>query len=375
MSELDNVAPYASQLKKQTAPSTMQKINIQSELGTEVPVVPVPVIPPIVENPLPPKEVIVPPVVETEKPKAPDKAKSVLSSLDSLTDLDEKVTPVEPEKPKTKEANFREVTRLREEAESRVKDLQAQLDSINEVHNKRIAELEQSLEQTAFEKSPKFKSKYQAPLDAAMDRLKSFATELGEDPSIAQQAMSLKGRERMLFIDEKFGGGAASAEMLRLVNETELHNANLNQALANYKETKVEITNADKQSAEQEHKQIMKTFDSTVEQLSTRLSYFKQVDGDTEHNSEVESRIEHAKAIITGEAPQEDIMLAPFLAVVAKSAIARCNAMAAELQKYKARVKEEGDVSLGIRNGTLGDTKITPGKPQSALEMTRQALG
>jgi len=295
------------------------------------------------------------------------KVKKSDTGLEGLDELGDGPILGEPKKTKDKDTNMGELRRLREEADTRATELQTRLDGIEAEHKKQIEELEGKLEQTAFEKSPKFKQKYQAPYDQAIETLTAFVKDFDEDPSVIQTAMTLKGKERIAFIDDKFGGGAAAAEMLRLVTAADLQNANLTKAITDYKSTKAEIAESEVSSERQDQQQMLKTFDKTVDALSKKLSYFREVDGDDEHNAEVIARVAHAKAIITGEASEEDIMLAPFLSVVCRAAIKRANALAVELQKYKSRLKDENELEPSIHRGTSDvQSRIQKGKPQNA---------
>jgi len=125
-------------------------------------------------------------------------------SLDDL-DLSKDPEPVESKGKKSKEDNIAE---LRKKAEAYEETLKTK-DTEVLTYKEKLEKLEAELERTAFERSPKFKNKYETPYNASIEAASAFAKEIADDASIAEKALSLKGRERLEFIDESFGGGCS----------------------------------------------------------------------------------------------------------------------------------------------------------------------
>ncbi|OBQ44569.1 MAG: hypothetical protein AN484_06700, partial [Aphanizomenon flos-aquae WA102] len=143
----------------------------------------------------------------------------VSNSFDvSDLDLSKDPDPIE-EKPKkkSKEDNIAELRKKAESYEETLKTKDTELSTYRD----KLEKMEAELERTAFEKSPKFLEKYQDPYNASVTSAVEFATEYAADDSIVEKALSLKGRERIDFIDDSFGGGAAAAQFLSLINNAD----------------------------------------------------------------------------------------------------------------------------------------------------------
>ena len=84
----------------------------------------------------------------------------------------------------------------------------------------------------------------------------------------------------------------------------------------------------------------------------------------------VDERIAAAKNILMGTASENDMMVTPFLAVIAKDAVAENAKLKAELAKYKARVAQDTAVSPSPRRGT-SEINETTGKPKGAMDSIR----
>ena len=184
--------------------------------------------------------------------------------------------------------------------------------------------------------------------------------------------LSLKGKERLEYIDEAFGGGAASAQFLSLVNDVDGKLGSLTEAMNNHKETAIKITQEEENQRKANTEKIIRNFDRVAEHLASKTEFFHKGD-DEEANAEVENRIKAAKAIMLGEATENDMMMTPFLAVMAKDAISKLAKVEAELEKYKARAKSDSAVQPRI-NRSSSDDESKSSKPKSALESIRSSL-
>ena len=154
-----------------------------------------------------------------EKP-VESKADSMFDvSLDDEPRATEQPKEVEKPKKKSKEDNLAE---LRKKAESYEIEVKSRDEKLAE-YQKRLDEMQQEFERVAFEKSPAFRENFQAPYEAAKKAAEEFAVMHGEDASIVERALSLKGKERIDFIDEHFSTGAAAAgffEELKAADKT-----------------------------------------------------------------------------------------------------------------------------------------------------------
>jgi hypothetical protein len=305
------------------------------------------------------------PIEDTPKEEA--KVEAPADNLDfSDLDLSKDPEPVE-EKPKkkSKEDNLAE---LRKKAESAEAEIRTRDEKLAE-YQKRAEELEGELERTAFERSPKFREKFQAPYETAIQNATEWANEYASDPALAEKALSLKGRERIEFIDENFGGGAASAQFLSLINDADSKRGALVSAMENHKETSSVLVQEEEKTRQATTDKINKNFDRVAQHLASKSDFFRKGDND-DHNKVVDDRIAAAKHILMGTASENDMMVTPFLAVIAKDAVAENAKLKAELAKYKNRVAQDTAVSPAPRRGT-SDTNETTGKPKGAMDSIR----
>jgi hypothetical protein len=295
---------------------------------------------------------------------------SVSDSFDiSDLDLSKDIEPVEAPKKKTKEENIAE---LRKKAEAYEESLKAK-DTEVLTYREKLEKLEGELERTAFERSPKFKEKYEAPFASSVDNAKAFAKEFAEDEAIAEKALSLKGRERIDFIDESFGGGAAAGQFLSLINDAESKRGALEGALENYRATANEINQAEQQQSIKIVEEVNTNFERMTHHLAQKSDFFRMT-GDDDNDKLVKQRIEAARAIIHGNATQNEMTVAPFLAVIAREAVTENDKLKAELAKYKSRAKEDIAVQPRISKGSSDDDGEVKGKPKSIMESIRSQL-
>jgi hypothetical protein len=307
---------------------------------------------------------------KTKEVKAIEEEK-VTDSFDiSDIDLSKDVEPVEAPKKRSKEENIAE---LRKKAEAYEESLKAK-DAEVLTYREKLEKLEGEIERTNFERSSTFKKNYEAPFVALVDKAKAFAQELGDDASIAEKALSLTGRERIDFIDESFGGGAAAGKFALLLDEADSKREELNYALANSKETAYKVQQAEEEQSLKIVEEVNTNFERMTNHLAKKSDFFKMT-GDDDNDKLVKQRIEAARAIIHGNATQNEMTVAPFLAVIAREAVAENDKLKAELAKYKSRAKEDIAVQPRISKGSSddddGDVK---GKPRSAMEAIRSQL-
>ena len=293
---------------------------------------------------------------KSEAPSSFDLEDGILDEIESMS------APAKPSTPdrSSKEFNFKELRRLREDAETEAKTAREALAPLQA----RLSELEAELEKSAFERTPKFREKFLAPSQAADLAGREFSKEIADDETLFDTAVVLKGRERINFIDEKLGGGAASSEFLRMVNESDAKRSALHSALEKHKETSVQFAQEEAQDEEAGREKTDRNFKSVLSRLAPKLSLYRESD-DSDHNASVQQRVAAARAIIMGDASNEDVMAAPFLAVIAKDTLIENRALKAELQKYKKRAIEDVEAEATMGRGDNGERE-TSKKPESA---------
>jgi len=309
------------------------------------------------------------PIEDEPKEETKKASKANLDKEFDLSDLDLTKEPEavveQPKAKKSKEDNLAELRKKAEAAEFEIKTRDERLAE----YQKRAEALEAELERTAFERSPKFQEKFAAPYQDAITRATEWAKDFAADSSLAEKALSLKGKERIEFIDENFGGGAASAQFLSLINEADSRRGALEQAVLNHRETASVLVQEDEKSRQATTEKINRNFDRVAQHLASKSDFFRKGDDD-DHNAQVDQRIAAAKSIIHATASENDMMVAPFLAVIAKDAVAENAQLKAELAKYKARAAKDAAVAPSVRRGSSDEGEVR-GKPKTAVDSIR----
>jgi hypothetical protein len=310
-------------------------------------------------------------VKEKKAKKVKEEPVEVVDSFDiSDIDLTKDVDPVEAPKKKTKEENIAELRKKAEAYEQSLKEKDTEVLTYRE----KLEKLEAEIESVAFERSSTFKNDYEAPFIALVDKAKAYAQEFADDESIAEKALSLKGRERVDFIDESFGGGAAAGQFAIMLDAADAKREQLNYALENSKETAYKVQQAEQQQSLKIVEEVNTNFERMTNHLAKKSDFFRMT-GDDDNDKLVKQRIEAARAIIHGNATQNEMTVAPFLAVIAREAVAENDKLKAELAKYKSRVKDDIAVQPRISKGSSSDDDgETKGKPRSALDSIRSQL-
>jgi hypothetical protein len=313
---------------------------------------------------------------EGEKPKKKKESVKETSTKDSfdISDLDlTKDSDPVVEAPKTKKSKEDNIAELRKKAEAYELESKSKEEKLSE-YQRKLEEMEATLEKTAFEKSPKFRDKYEQPYNNAINSAMEFAKEMTENPGLAEKALSLKGRERIEFIDDAMGGGAASSQFLSLINKAEEKRESLEGALTDYRATSSMLAKDEELDRAQMNETINRNFDRVAAHLSMKNDFFRMI-GDEEHDMAVKSRINEAKEILNGTAPQDKLAVVPFLAAIATDAVDENKRLKAELEKYKNRAAEDAAVQPRISKGSASsDDGESKGKPRSALDSIRSQL-
>jgi chaperonin cofactor prefoldin len=310
---------------------------------------------------------------KAEKPVKDNNTSAIENEFD-VSDLDLSKDEEIVEKPKVKKSKEDNIAELRKKAETYENEAKTKEAKLAEYQTK-LEELEATLERTSFEKSPRFKNTYQAPYEEAINKAVEFAKTMADDPSIVEKALSLPESERLEFIDDTFGGGSKSAKFQRLLEDAEFKRSDLESALQDHRTTNEMLDQAEVKSREKTMQKINKNFDRMANHLANKLEFFRKGDDDAS-NSLVDKRIAAARNIISGNASENEMLAAPFLAVVAKEAVEKLGKLEAELAKYKARVAEDVSVSPRISRSSSDDneTGSSTRKPKGALEAFKSHL-
>lgn len=310
-------------------------------------------------------------IEDKKEPKKKAVKEEKKSGLLDISDLDETKDPepvAEPKK-KSKEDNIAELRKKAETFELEAKTKEERLAE----YQRKLEEMEGELERTAFERSPRFRDQFQAPFEAAVNKAAAFAEEIGAEQEVTNKALSLKGRERIEYIDTELGGGAAASYFLTLINDAEQKHESLQGALTNYRETSARLAADEQQAHASKLESVSREFDRIANHLNQNSDFFRKGD-DEEQNKIIDQRIEAARSIVMGTASKNDLRIAPFLAVVAKDAVDRLEKAEAELAKYKARAKEDSSVTPRISRSSTDDSDEGHGKPRGGLEAIRNQL-
>jgi len=232
---------------------------------------------------------------------------------------------------------------------------------------KEIAERDELLESTAFEKSRKFQEEFAKPLAKAEAAAKDLISKFTETKGVFDQARAMDGKDRLDFLKEHVGDAAGTvfdrmARMDEIAGERDAalkDRETINKTLASERET-------------QTGTEVLKAFDAQREGISKKLSVFRGENSD--------SLVTQAKSLLTGEASAEDIISAAYLAVAAPHYIAELKASKAENATLKARIAEyEGDKPAvhgrgGDGGGDASSGFIKNGRVMDMAEVLKQQL-
>lgn len=312
------------------------------------------------------------------EPKVEDKReiKSLSQSIESdeAPVVEVKTPAVDEPKEGEKPAAF--IKRLKQERA----DALAQLEQLKSKANQRteatpdeiaalrkeIAERDELLESTAFEKSRKFQEQFAKPLAKAETAAKDLIAKFTETKGVFDQAKALDGKDRLEFLKEHVGDAAGTvfdrmARMDEIAGDRDAalkDRETINKTLATERET-------------QTGTEVLKAFDAQRDDISKKLSVYRGDDSD--------ALVAQAKSLLTGEASDADVISAAYLAVAAPRYIAEVKTLKSENATLKARIKEyEGDKpDIGGRGGDTSDASkgyFKDGIPMSVGEVLKMQL-
>lgn len=292
-----------------------------------------------------------------EPAKEPEPKATRINSLSQSIVSDEAPEP-EPEKheepadePRKDEKPAQFIKRLKQEradALAQIKQLQekqtAKVADPEEIAalRKELAERDQILDETAFERTKKFQEQFKAPIDKAAANAKKMITDFTDAKGVYEKAMALEGRERLDFLKEHCEEGA-SAIFDRMARVDEL-TKDRDEVLKNREEISKTLR-SERESREQS--EFIKQFESKKTDIAKKLSVFRGENAD--------ALFQQAKSLIDSTGDPDDVVSAAYLAVACPHYIQKVVELTKELAVYKARDKEANGDRPKI-NGRGGDT-------------------
>ncbi len=314
--------------------------------------------------------------VEEPPPSKPKTIADAASLSDDAPEPEKKVEVIEPtDEPREGEKPAQFIKRLkaeRDEAKNRAKQFEEQASkkasaSPEEITalRKEIADREALLEETAYERSAKFREQFAKPIEKAATSAKELISKFTETKGVYERAMALDGRERMEFLREHVEDAAAT--VFGQLAQVDALNKDKSEALASREEISKTLSSERENS---ETARILREFDGQRENLSKRLSPLR--------GENAESYWSQARSIIEGSADPETIKVAPVLAVLAPHYIELCKTQAAVIAKLEARIKEDGGDRAHVNGrGSDGAAKkelLTNGRLPSVKQVVGMQL-
>lgn len=314
------------------------------------------------------------------------KQEAVIEKVDtSLLGKIETPKDLKKEAKTTKEDDIRSLKTARDEFKKNWETTQAELEKIKMTFvaperltaaEKRAAEMESRLEIQALADSPKFARDFTEPRIQLIEQGTALTKEvLGED-GVMERAMNLTGKARREFLDEAFANSSPSAlaEVAGLLTSIDTLDRKKAAALSNWKTERDRMSEAERanamREASDERNEILKAFDASRNEVAAKIPGYREIVGDVENNARVEEKFAKARQLLTGEANQRDMAIAPYLAIECADALKREAALAEEnrtlkerLAKYDANQPRVGGNSETRENGNAA--------PQGMLDRIR----
>lgn len=292
--------------------------------------------------------------------------------------------PKKPDKPP--QQSFKELAALRDKAEKQrdeaLKELeQARKTSTDAEAFKTKAEtLEKELEKASLERSPRYRQMYVDKPKELLGQAKDLAKEFEVPESIIDQAASLDGRSRRDFIDQNFTSPSAVSEITQILHSIDDIFKTRNQELEHHK-TSIDKYEKEQQDELAKHgiqsKEVMiQKFEKLLPAVSEKLGSPFTKSGETEHDTSVEENLKMARSLVDGTANEDDVAVAPYLAVAARLYRKQNKSLIDENAKLKARLKQYGDNEpLATHVGGGSESSSSGGKPKGILARANEDFG
>lgn len=259
-------------------------------------------------------------------------------------------------------------------------DLQKQLDALLGERD----HYRNQLEAVAVERSPRFEAAFKPRIEAAMSQAKQAvgAEKSALIESLLQLPESRYRDEQLESILEGIGGmrqgklHLAIAEMDRIRSEREYMSKNGQEV---YKRWATDEQARQAQQKQQHVQQVASVLDAELSDWQRSVDLFKPKDGDAEHNSRVQSRVETAKAIFSGGLDLPSLARAAAWASIGPDLVQASQAdkkLIAELQADLAALRgaQPGHASDSGPAGGSGDDSSAPSNLSYADSIAQAVL-
>lgn len=240
------------------------------------------------------------------------------------------------------------VKQLREQAEKGPKHDDGEIKSLRE----QIDALSKELEISAIERSPKFRRDFIERRQNLEQQARNIAKDLTEDQTLIDRALALHGKNRWALLDDEVASSSAVAALANILTQIDGIESEKAAALSQHQEY---LKTLPQEQEANDTGEVLKAFDSMLPDLEKRLSLFRKVEGNAEHNKAVEQRISLARSFLDGSAAPEDIIRAAGLAAAAPDYIAALRVERAKTAELEARLAEYEKAEPRI-NGRGTDT-------------------
>lgn len=235
----------------------------------------------------------------------------------------------------------------------------------------KLQEATRELEIRAFEKSEKFQRDYQKPYEDSLERARRIAKEFEVEPAVIDRAMTMGVKERIEYLESHLGSGAAYASVAFEIQDAERKKSVMDSALSSNRETLASLTAQERTKAleneNRERTEILSAFEAYRPKIAEKIPQFREIAGNDSHNAQVKENFELARKIIAGEADQQDIVAAPYLAVAARSAFIKADKLEKENKALLERLAEYAGNEARV-SSSEGSPSNTTGKPESFME-------
>lgn len=319
------------------------------------------------------------PAVTPEKP-------SLLAEPKAEPAVDPKTATKEAKDAK-KAADWSKVKGERDEFEQKAAALEKELEATKKLAAERdallplkdeLAKTRAELRAASIERDPDFQKEFVQGRAAELAQIKQLGEGLGVEPELMEKLTHADPIARLrLMKDSDMNPIDAAAlrdafgaiDRLDKRKTEEIEKWRSSEAVQNYTETKLLRQEEEQRSA------AAVAFDALLPKIAERFSQFRE-NGNAERNAQVAEDIAFARSIALGEASQEDMAAAPYLAVAARRLRIDNQTLAAENKKLREAVAEYEKGTPGVAGGSVADDH-TPGdgKPVGILAASKRWFG
>ena len=287
--------------------------------------------------------------------------KKGLKSFQEVSDIEEKEDEKKPDiqveefarNDGEKDSSF--IKRMKSELASTkntIKQLQEQLSktpkdtgSLDEL-KKQLDDREALIERLNYQESAAYQNTFGKPIAKAVENTKNLVGQFTETKGVFERARALQGKERLDFLKEHADDGA-SVIFDRMAQLDELEK-DRDVALGDRSNISKSLQ---KESENSEGAKIMEAFHARAEDMSKRFSAYR-----SEH---ADSFKQQAEALLTGNASEEDVIAAAYIAPMIPFYMQQIKDLQKENATLKARVGEINDDTPGINGrGRDGSSKV-----------------